>query len=86
MAKYHIELRTENTVWDTLDVERENLTELRIELARFVGELLKEHAQQIWIDEDWRVDVTDESGLILYVMHISASETAATAAMTVSGS
>ena len=39
---------------------------------------MKDHAEQIWVDEDWRVDVTDERGLILYVMEISASETAAT--------
>lgn len=86
MPKYHIALRTESTVWETLDVERDNLTELRVELARFVGELLQEHANQIWVDEDWRVDVTDGKGLILYVMHVSASQTPATAPTTVSGS
>ena len=78
MAKYNIELRTESTVWETLTVERETLTDLRVEIARFVGELLKEHAEKVWVDEDWRVDVTNEAGLILYVMHVSASETSAT--------
>lgn len=78
MPRFHIALRTENTISDTLDVERDNLTDLRIELARFVGELLQDHAQQIWIDEDWRVDVTDETGLILFVMQISATDTPAT--------
>lgn len=78
MATYHIELRTADRVWDALHVEKEDLTQLRIEVARFVGELLKDHANEIWIDRDWRVDVTDETGLILYVMHISASDTAAT--------
>ncbi len=78
MPKFHIALRTESTVSETLDVERETLTDLRVELARFVGELLKDHANEIWVDEDWRVDVTDEVGLILYVMHVSASQTAAT--------
>jgi hypothetical protein len=86
MAKYHIALRTETTVWKTLDVERASLTDLRTELARFVGELLNEHARKIWVDEDCRVDVTDESGLILYVMHVSASQAPATAAVPVSGS
>lgn len=47
-------------------------------MARFIGELLKEHAQQIWLGQDWRVDVTDEAGLILYVMHVSATNPAAT--------
>ena len=78
MAKYHIQLRTESMVSGALEVEREDLTALRIELARFVGELLKDHALQIWIDEDWRVDVTDDAGLILFVMQISATNTPAT--------
>ena len=72
MAKYNIELRTEQRVWETLLIESADLTALRIEVACFVGELLKDHAGKIWIDEDWRVDVTDEKGLILYVMHVSA--------------
>ncbi|WP_118858345.1 DUF6894 family protein [Sphingomonas mesophila] len=74
MPKYHIALRTESIVSETLDVERANLTELRIEVAQFVGQLLSDHANEIWVDEDWRVDVTNVDGLILYVMHISAFE------------
>jgi hypothetical protein len=50
----------------------EDLTALRVEVARFVGEMLRDHARQIWADEDWRIDVTDEKGLILYVMQIQA--------------
>lgn len=78
MPRYNIELRTHDRVWDTLEAELSDLRELRIEMARFVGELLREHAEEIWQDQDWRVDVTDERGLILYVMHISATDTAAT--------
>lgn len=78
MALYHIALRTESHVAEALEVERDDLTALRVELARFVGELLQDHANQIWDDQDWRVDVTDEVGLILYVMQISATDSAAT--------
>jgi hypothetical protein len=60
-------------------VDSEDHTELREEVARFVGQCLKDHAQQVWADEDWRIDVTDETGLILYVMHVSAAVTSATA-------
>lgn len=78
MARYNIELRTESHVSETLEVDKSDLTELRIEVARFVGELLKDHANQIWIDEDWRLNVTDQTGLILYVMQITATNSAAT--------
>jgi len=65
-------------VAEIIVVEREDIAELRIEMARFVGELLRDHAAQLWLDQDWRVDVTDDRGLILFVMHISVSDTAAT--------
>jgi hypothetical protein len=81
MARYNIELRTDVRVWETLEVERDDIAGLRIEMARFVGQLLTDHAEQIWLDQDWRVDVTDETGLILFVMEISVSDSAATMAL-----
>jgi hypothetical protein len=78
MPHYNIELRSADRVWETLDVDRDDIAALRVEMARFVGQLLRDHAEQVWIDQDWRVDVTDDRGLILYVMHIFATDTAAT--------
>ena len=78
MPRYNIELRTETHVRETLVVERDDLGALQVELACFVGELLKDHAEEIWVDEDWRVDATDENGLILFFVHVFASTTAAT--------
>ncbi|WP_260597178.1 DUF6894 family protein [Sphingomonas endolithica] len=78
MPIYNINVRTESHIAASSEIERDDLTALRLEMARFVGELLKDHAELIWADEDWRVDVTDNAGLILYVMHISATDTAAT--------
>jgi hypothetical protein len=78
MPIYNINIRTESHIANTLQVNKESLTELRLELARFVGELLKDHAELIWADEDWQIDVTDGEGLILYVLQMTASETAAT--------
>ena len=79
MPQYNIELRSQSRVWETLEVEAENHSAVRVEVARFIGELLKEHAQQIWIDEDWRVDVTDQAGMILFVMHLFVTNVAAMA-------
>ncbi len=78
MAKYHIELRTPDQVWETVHIERDDLEGLRVEMARFVGELLKDHAGKIWADKDWRVDVTDQGGLILYSLNIFVTDCAAT--------
>jgi hypothetical protein len=78
MPTYNINVRTASHIADTTPVERTTLGELRLEMARFVGELLKDHAELIWEDQDWQVDVTDEAGLILYVLNVSANEAAAT--------
>lgn len=78
MASYRIELRTDARVWDSLHVESADLYALRLEMARFVGELLRDHAAQLWNDQEWRVDVVDDQGLILFVMQILVSDRAAT--------
>jgi hypothetical protein len=77
VPKYNIELRTQERVWETLSVEKGDQTEVRIEVAKFVGELLKDHAAKIWEDEDWRVDVTDHTGLILFSMQLMVTDAAA---------
>ena len=78
MPRYHIEMRNVTHISQTLEVERDDLTALRIEVATFVGEMLREHAAQVWSDQDWEVIATDERGLILFTMSIFASDTSAT--------
>jgi hypothetical protein len=78
MVRYQIELRSETHVRETLELERDDLTALRVKVAQFVKELLKDHAAEIWLDQDWRVDATDENGLILFTMSVFASDTSAT--------
>jgi hypothetical protein len=82
MSHYNINIRTQSHIADSVPVETESLPDLRLEMAKFVGELLRDHAALIWSDQDWQIDVTDASGLILYVINISASETSATAGST----
>lgn len=81
MPRYHIEVRTELHVATTLDVDRDDIELLCVEMARFVGQLLSDHANQIWVDEEWRIDVTDDADLILFVIHVSTSNSAATMAL-----
>jgi hypothetical protein len=78
MARYGINIRTTSHIADSVEVNTESLTDLRLEMAKFVGELLKDHAALIWTDQDWQIDVTDDAGLILYAISITALNTAAT--------
>ena len=78
MARFNVEVRTRGRVLETLSIESADLGGLRVEVARFVGRLLADHAEQIWVDEDWRVDGTDEDGVILFSIHLFATDSAAT--------
>lgn len=77
-AFYNFEVRTETHVMDTVGAECTNSTDARVEAAKRIGVLLSEHAGQLWVDRDWQMDVTDETGLILYVINVSAFRSAAT--------
>ncbi len=77
MPSFNIELRNAERIWETLEIEAVDHTALRIEVAQFIGELLKEHAQQIWLDQEWRVDVTDHNGMIIFIMHLFVTDSAA---------
>jgi len=58
--------------------ELQNADEARVEAARRIALLLHEHAGKLWADEDWQMDVTDDRGLILFVINIQAMKAAAT--------
>jgi hypothetical protein len=55
-----------------------NSDEARVEAAKRIGLLLHSHAGKLWADEDWQMDVTDERGLILFVINVHAIKSAAT--------
>jgi hypothetical protein len=57
--------------------EFSNTDEARVEAARRIGLLLHHHAGQLWTDEEWQMDVTDDKGLILFVINISAMKSPA---------
>ena len=59
--RFHFQVRT---LSDTDDA--------RIEAAKRIGLLLHAHAGKLWADEDWQMDVTDETGLILFVINVVA--------------
>jgi hypothetical protein len=81
VPRYHIELRSTSHVASTVEIDRDGLAGVRVEVAQFVGELLKDHADQIWEDQDWQVEATDEKGLILFTMNIFATGAPATSMM-----
>ena len=78
MPFFNFEVRTESHVMLTEGAGLSDRDAARNEAARRIGELLTDHASRLWVDEVWQMDVTDERGLILYVIQVSALKTAAT--------
>ena len=81
MPRFHFQVRTETHVLLAEAADLPGATEARVEAARRVGDLLKAHAEQLWVDEDWHMAVTDGTGLILFVIQVSAMRSAATASL-----
>jgi hypothetical protein len=75
---YHFQVRTATHVMLSEGVDLAKPEDARIEASRRVGDLLKSHAGKIWEDENWQMDITDDLGLILFVIHVSAMRTPAT--------
>ncbi|MCX7318441.1 MAG: hypothetical protein NT113_02710, partial [Hyphomicrobiales bacterium] len=46
-------------------------TQMRLDAAKRIGGLLHEHAGKLLEDEDWQMDVTNETGLILFVINVT---------------
>ena len=78
MSLYHFEVRTPTHVMFTQGVELPSDTAARIEAARRIGVLLNDHAGQIWVDQEWQMEITDDTGLILYVITVFTQRSAAT--------
>lgn len=78
MPFYHFEIRTPTHVLITEGAELPDSTAARVEAAKRIGKLLHDHAGQLWVDQDWQMDITDERGLILYAINIAALRSSAT--------
>jgi hypothetical protein len=53
---------------DDEGVELESLQAARIEAVTFAGASLAEEPEQVWNGQDFRVQVTDEQGLLLFTV------------------
>jgi hypothetical protein len=77
-VRFHFQVRTGTHVMVTESADLSNTDEARVEAAKRIGSLLHAHAGKLWTDEEWQMDVTDETGLILFVINIAAMRSAAT--------
>ncbi|GJE30507.1 DUF6894 family protein [Methylobacterium oxalidis] len=68
MPRYHLNVYDGVSRPDAEGVDLPDWQAARVEAIRRAGEFLKEDAQRVALGEDWRIEVTDHTGLILFQM------------------
>ena len=74
MPRFHFNVRDGVSIPDTTGKELSDLYAARLEAVRYSGELLRDHPDAFWVQNEWRIEITDASGLILFAIFISAVE------------
>ena len=76
MPRYFFHVRKDGREPDTTGVELPGLEEARVEAAECLAQELHDHRRELWNDEDWSIEVTDDRGLVLLIVQSAAFEAA----------
>jgi hypothetical protein len=68
MPRFHFHVHDGISALDTEGTELPDWQAARLEAIRLAGDILKHDADRIALGEDWRIEVTDHAGLILFQM------------------
>ena len=71
MARYHFSIYDGVSAPDLEGTELPDLQKARQEAIRFAGEIIADEARTLDLGEDWRMEVTDSSGLLLFRLDFS---------------
>ena len=66
MPHFHFNVYDGVSDTDRIGTELPNWQAARLEAIRRAGEILKDDPRRLALGEDWRMEVTDETGLILF--------------------
>jgi hypothetical protein len=68
VQRYHFNVIDGVRLPDADGTELPDWQTARLEAIRRAGDILKDDAQSVAVGEDWRIEVTDGTGLILFQM------------------
>ena len=72
MPRYHYHVRDGALDTDVDGVELPNLAAVRREAVMFAAQCMLDKPIAVWDGNAWTVEVTDETGLVLYTLSVSA--------------
>lgn len=78
MPRFHFNVHDGEDLPDRTGTELADWQDARLEAIRIAGAILRGDPGRIALGEDWRMEVTDETGLMLFRLDFTVMETAAT--------
>ena len=77
MARYFFNICKDGRPADRAGFELQDLAHARREASRQMAEEMKAQTDQFLQDEEWRIEISDETGLILFTVFGTAVQSAA---------
>jgi hypothetical protein len=74
MPRYHFHLENSVVIPDETGADLVDIHAARVQAVRSLSEIINEHRELFWDNQPVRVVVTDEAGLMLFVIEASAFE------------
>ncbi|HEX2560808.1 DUF6894 family protein [Phenylobacterium sp.] len=74
MPQYFFHIGDSRAGLDPIGIDLEDHNAARIQAAQTLGDMLKDRAGEFWTEGEMRLTVTDDTGLILFVLDLSAIE------------
>lgn len=78
MPRYHFNVVNDAPLPDREGIDLPDLRTAQIEAVQFSAQSLSELAETFWDTEEWKLNVTDDDGLILFHLHITGMQAPAT--------
>ncbi|MGU3663477.1 DUF6894 family protein [Methylobacterium sp. A49B] len=75
MPRFYFNVHDGKTGLDVIGTDLPSWEAARVEALRFMGEIMKDNAPLIALDEDWRLEVTDSTGLTLFQVALVMTDT-----------
>jgi len=72
MPRFYFDVHDGVSLCDEVGYELPDLDAAKQQAVVFSGELLRDAASQFWRGDEWRMDVRDDTGMILFALHFLA--------------
>ena len=77
MPRFHFNIYDGKADIDTDGSVLADWQEARVEAVRLAGQILKDDARDVAATREWRIDVMDEGGLVLFCLEVTLSPSSA---------